>query len=66
MKIQRKFRCEECGKIFDWPKEVQEYRGEFWGMPCSETMYYSPCCEADFEELTDDEDPEEVRYEYPE
>ena len=30
---------------------VQESRGEFWGMPCSETMYYSDCWDDDFEEV---------------
>lgn len=51
----RRFRCEECGAIFDWPKAVEESRGEFWGIPCSETVYYSPCCEADFEEIEEEE-----------
>jgi len=38
-----RFRC-ECGCEFDEPKEVEEYRGEFWGMPAYETMYYCPEC----------------------
>lgn len=38
------FYCESCGNVFDEPDEVEESRGEFWGMPCSETMYYCPCC----------------------
>ena len=65
MKINRKFRCDKCGKIFDWPKEVRESRGEYWGIPCWETMYYSPCCTDDFEEITDGE-PEEDEDEYSE
>ena len=44
------YRCCECGKIFEEPKSVEEYRGEFWGTPAYERMDYSPCCEADFEE----------------
>lgn len=54
--MMRKFRCDKCGKEFDWPKAVQESRGEFWGVPCSETVYYSPCCEDDFTEITNKED----------
>lgn len=59
MKIERRFRCDRCGKIFDWPKAVQESRGEYWGIPCSETMYYSPCCTDDFEEIMNDEEENE-------
>lgn len=42
-------KCEDCGWIGD-PEElrkVEEPRGEFWGVPCSETMYYCPCCGSD-------------------
>ena len=56
-RIQGKYRCCECGKIFD-EKDVltiEEDRGEFWGMPCTETCYYSPCCTGDFEEIYGDE-----------
>ena len=38
------FMCYECQNEFDTPKYVQESRGEFWGMPCSETMSYCPFC----------------------
>ena len=37
------FKC-ECGAMFEYPKEVEESRGEFWGIPCTETMYYCPEC----------------------
>ena len=39
------FKCNSCGKIFDEPYNysVEESRGEYWGIPCTETMYYSEC-----------------------
>ena len=50
------YRCNACGEIFDelGCKAVEESRGEYWGIPCSETVYYE-CCphcgeEDDFEE----------------
>jgi len=47
-----RFIC-ECGAMFDEPKAVQESRGEFWGVPCSETMYYCPVCGDEcFREMT--------------
>lgn len=46
-----RFICCECGKEFDEPRAVQESRGEFWGVPCSETVYYCPFCGGDFEEV---------------
>lgn len=47
-----KYVCLECGRVFEDSeiKYVEEDRGEFWGAPCTETMAYSPCCEADFDE----------------
>ena len=48
-----RFRCCDCGRTFDEPKEVQESRGEFWGSPCWETMYYCPYCNGDYEENTE-------------
>ena len=51
------FKCYECGKRFEWPEEVDEPRGEYWGMPCSERVYYCPMCDGwDFEEIQDDEE----------
>lgn len=46
-----RFKCYECGAEFDTPQAVQEDRGEFWGMPCNETVYYCPVCGGDFNEL---------------
>lgn len=47
-----KFICHDCGKHFDYPHMVAESRGEFWGMPCSETVGYCPLCGGwDFEEV---------------
>ena len=39
-----RYKCYECKTLFDEPRAVEESRGEFWGMPCSETMYYCPHC----------------------
>ena len=60
-RIHGKYRCCECGEIFDEEDivEIQEDRGEFWGMPCTETMYYSPCCTDDFDDAYE-EDEEDV------
>lgn len=42
-------KCEDCGRVFEAAelKEVQEYRGEYWGIPSFETMYYCPFCDGD-------------------
>lgn len=50
------YKCNCCGELFEEPEviSVEEDRGEYWGVPCSETMYYERCphCgeEDDFEE----------------
>lgn len=54
--MSRMFRCCNCGKLFDWPVEERESRGEYWGVPCFETVYYSPCCMDDFEEVEEGQD----------
>lgn len=38
------FKCFECNEEFEEPKTIDENRGEFWGIPCTERMYYCPCC----------------------
>lgn len=49
------FICNDCGALFGEPKAVQEDRGEFWGMPACETMYYCPHCGSDdFEEYEEE------------
>lgn len=48
------FRCCDCGRIYDSAdelKKVEESRGEFWGIPCAETMYYCWCGSDDFEDV---------------
>lgn len=52
------FRC-ECGAVFEHPKMVPESRGEFWGVPCWENMYYCPVCGDDCFDECDDEEVEE-------
>ncbi len=47
------FRCNDCGKEFEEPKVVPEYRGEFWGAPAYEDEYYCPNCGSDdYEEIS--------------
>lgn len=41
------YRCNDCGLEFSRLKAVEESRGEFWGVPCSETLYVCPNCEGD-------------------
>lgn len=36
--------CEDCNNWFDELKIEHEYRGEFWGTPSYEDMYYCPIC----------------------
>lgn len=48
--MKQMYKCCECGKLFEEPDTIQEYRGEFWGTPAYEPVDVSPCCEADFEE----------------
>lgn len=58
VRIRGKYRCCECGKIFDEDeiRVIEEDRGEYWGIPCYEKMYYSPCCLDDFEEAYEDDE----------
>lgn len=50
------YRCLDCGHEFDTPVSWEESRGEFWGIPCAETMYGCPYCKGDFEESEDDDE----------
>lgn len=43
------YRCVDCEAIFEEPKMVNEYRGEFWGTPAYEEMAYCPFCNGDIE-----------------
>lgn len=69
------FKCKDCGKVFEYPYEEKESRGEFWGFPAYETMSYCPACGSeDFDEYDgevgedeyydeeDEETEEEERY----
>ena len=57
-----RFRC-ECGCEFDEPEVVKESRGEFWGVPCWEDMYYCPAChDSCFEEIEDEDEEEDDEY----
>ena len=53
------FKC-ECGAIFEEPKLVRESRGEFWGVPCWEDMYYCPYCgDSCFDEYNEEDEEED-------
>ena len=61
-KMDSKYKCIECGCEFDEP--IKEERGEFWGMPCDETLAGCPHCRGEFltmEEYyeTDEEEEED-------
>ena len=47
-KMKYRFKCWDCGKYFNEYEEVREDRGEFWGIPCFETVAYCPYCGGDF------------------
>ena len=51
------FKCNECGAIFEETATWNESRGEFWGMPCSETMHGCPeCFSTDYDEFEEGDD----------
>ena len=59
------YKCNDCGRLFEVPDSYEESRGEFWGVPCTETMYMCPYCERDdFEEYEEEEDDEDEEDEY--
>ena len=61
-RIQGKYVCLGCGKLFDEEdiKVVEESRGEFWGFPCTERMYYSPCCTDDYDDAYEENEDDEL------
>lgn len=54
------YKCCDCGRIFDEPKEYDERIGEFWGAPVYERFACCPYCDGDFDdyERYDEEDEE--------
>lgn len=63
----KKYRCNDCGRIFDEDEIAtwNESRGEFWGQPCYETMSGCPYChsgdldEYDPDAIDDDEEEDQ-------
>lgn len=50
------YKCNCCGKTFEHPACVSESRGEFWGMPAFEDVYYCPFCDSeDYDDVDCDE-----------
>ena len=43
------YKCVKCGTVFEHPETWEEDRGEFWGIPCSETVSGCPNCRGDYE-----------------
>lgn len=45
------YKCFDCGHIFEDGEEArwEESRGEYWGVPCSETVTGCPLCKGDYE-----------------
>lgn len=68
------YRCNDCGHEFSRLKAIEEPRGEYWGVPCSETLYVCPNCggddideidrDYDGDEDDDDELEEDEYYDY--
>lgn len=57
------YRCNNCGTVFEEPLYEKESRGEFWGSPSYEDMYYCPYCRNnDFDEWNwwDEEEEDEL------
>lgn len=51
------FRCNTCGCEFEEPAYWEEYRGEYWGVPCSERMCGCPnCYDDDIDEIREDDE----------
>lgn len=42
------FICNNCEETFEEAKTIREGRGECRGVPCSEVLSVSPCCEDDY------------------
>ena len=54
--------CVDCGRVLDEDEliDVKESRGEYWGMPCWETLGGCPYCKCvDFEEYEEDDEDED-------
>lgn len=61
-------KCYDCNRTFesDALKIVPESRGEFWGTPAYENMYYCPFCGgSDFDECNEEDEERERILESP-
>ena len=57
------YKCEDCGKIFFYPRETRECVGEYWGSPAYETEYTCPHCRRGyFEEVEVDDKKYKEQY----
>lgn len=46
--------CLSCGRTFEEPLRCVDHE-EFWGAPCENVYYVSPCCKYDYTEEDNDE-----------
>ena len=42
--------CNDCGYVFENFDIIEENRGEYWGVSCTETIYACPNCKGSFSE----------------
>ena len=53
-----KYRCCDCGRIFDKPVK-QFFYSEYWGVGDYTDYYVSPCCHEAFDEVPDEDEEDE-------
>lgn len=52
-----RFICDNCGREFEMPVTIKEYRGEYFGMPAYEEIWVCPHCEDNnFYEVEEEEE----------
>ena len=54
------YKCDDCREIFEEPDTIEQFTGEFWGMPAYEKWSCCPNCKStDIEEYIDYEEEED-------
>ena len=48
-----KYKCVECGAVFEEPATYKEYQGEYLGVPAYESMTGCPICHGGYNEVPD-------------
>lgn len=52
------YECQSCGNRFHEPRQHKEY-SEAWGRPVYEWVYGSPCCDAGYIEINEEDNEDE-------